>query len=325
MTTGAGSTIGRSSIGFILMALVCPALLSAQGLAHDAMAVFPADTQQMAYTNLGQLRSSPDYPQLRNRLINGQLRYFQDFLRSAGIDPEKDVDEVVMGWRGETSDTAGFFGMASGRFQPDKVRSYYAQSQLAFLSYAGSDLYAFGSGSDPGDLFFAFLDPARALFGRLPDLKALLDVRQGSAIALESNSNFSTWEGELEGTAPQWGILNGKAATNMAGPWLYAGSQKPHADLSAFLAPVRAVLYRVEWDGGFTSHLAIVCVDSSSASGMLTLVKLLQSAPQQPAADPGASSILQNVEAHQDGSRLELSVSGPVEALDQILRGNSLQ
>ena len=322
MTRGAGSTIGRSSLGFILMALVCPALLGAQELAHDAMAVFPADTQQLAYTNLAQLRSSPDYPQLRARLINQQLRYFQDFLRSAGIDPEKDVDEVVMGWRGEASDTAAFFGMASGRFQPEKIRAYFAQSQLTMLSYAGLDLYAFGSGYDPGDLYFAFLDPARALFGRLPDLKALLDVRQGSANSLENNSNFASWEGELEGTAPQWGILSGKAATNMAAPWLYSGSQKPHADLSAFLAPVRAVLYRVEWDGGFTSHLDVVCRDSDSAAGMLTLVKLLQSAPQQPAADAGASSILQNVEARQDGSRLELSVSGPVNALDQILRGN---
>jgi hypothetical protein len=309
------------------MVLVCPAILSAQEFAHEALAVFPADTQQMVYTNLAQLRSSPDYPQLRDHVINQQLRYFQDFLRSVGINPEKDVDEVVLGWRGETSDTAGFFGLANGRFQPDKVQAYYAQSQLTLLSYAGFDLYAFGSGYDPEDLFFAFLDPARAAFGRLPDLKALLEVRQGSANGLDSSPNFSSWEAELESTAPQWGILSGKAATNLAVPWLYSGSSKPHVDLSAFLAPVRAVLYRVEWDGGFTSHLAIVCRDAQSASAMLTFVKLLQSASQQPTTDPGGGvpSIVQSMEASQNGSRVELSASGPVEALDQILRGNTLK
>jgi hypothetical protein len=290
------------------------------------MASFPADTQQVVCTNLAQLRSSPDYPQLRVRLLSQQLRYFQDFLRGVGIDPDKDLDEVILGWRGEAADTAGFFGMASGRFQPDKVRAYYDQSQLTLLSYAGTDLYAFGSGYDPGDLFFTFLDSSRAAFGRLPDLKALLDVRQASASGLDSNTNFASWEAELEGTAPQWGILNGKAAANLAAPWL-SGGKKPGTDLSAFLAPVRAVLYRVEWDGGFSSHLAIICQDAQSASALLTLVKLLQAVPQQPAGDAGAGvpSILQSMDAHQNDSRLELSVSGPVEALDQILRGNTLR
>jgi hypothetical protein len=308
------------------MVLAWPALLSGQELARDAMTSFPADTQQVACTKLAQLRSSPDYPQLRDHLLNRQLRYFQDFLRSMGIDSEKDVDDVILGWRGEAADTTSFFGMASGRFQPEKVRAYYAQSQLTLLSYAGSDLYAFGSGYDPGDLFFTFLDSSRAAFGRLPDLKALLDVRQAAASGLDSNTDFASWEAELEGTAPQWGVLNGKAAANLAAPW-FSGGKKPSTDLSAFLAPVRAVLYRVEWDGGFSSHLTIVCQDAQSASALLTLVKLLQAVPQQSGADAsaGVPSILPSMEARQDGSRVELSVSGPVEALDQILRGNTLR
>jgi hypothetical protein len=35
---------------------------------------------------------------------------------------------------------------------------------------------------------------------------------------------------------------------------------------------------------------------------------------------PGPASLLQNLDARQNGSRLELSASGPAEALDQVLK-----
>ena len=62
-----------------------------------------------------------------------------------------------------------------------------------------SELFAFGSGADPADTFFTFLDSSLAAFGRLHDLKALLDVREGSADALETNQTFRSYEAELEG------------------------------------------------------------------------------------------------------------------------------
>jgi len=307
-----------------LVILFFPALSNGQQLAREALSSFPADTHQVAYTNLAQLRSSPDYPQIRERLLNRQLRYFQDFLRSMAIDPDKDVDEVIFGWRGQPSDTTGLFGMAQGRFQPEQIRQYFIRSQLPSRQYAGFDLYAFGSGEDPADLFFTFLDSSLAAFGRLHDLKALLDVRSRTANALETNSSFVGWEAELEDTSPQWGILSGQAAANLAAPWL-AGGRKLNVDLSAFMKPVQAVLYRVEWENGFSSHLAIVCKNPESASALATLLNLLRSAQQQGTADSGAAvaSILQGVEAHQNGSRLELSASGLVAALDQVLRGGA--
>jgi len=322
---------------FLLTVLLFPLSLRGQ-FASDAMSSFPRDTQQVAYANYAQLRSSTDYPQLHNRILNRQLRYFQDFLRAMGVDPDKDVDEVMLGWRGEASGSTGFFGLAQGRFQPDKVRAYYAESQLPMQSYAGADLYAFGSGQDSGDVFFTLLDTSRAAFGPLADLKALLDVRQGSANGLDTNPNFSSWEDELEGTAPQWGILNGKAAANLAAGWFTGGSPpagsgpqrgtNPSRDLSVLLSPVKAVLYRVEWDGGFSSHLALICQDDASAAALLKLISLLQAASQQPTANSAStssvSSILQTMEARQSGSRVELSVSGPIEALDQVL-GSTLR
>jgi len=296
-------------------------LLCAQQAARAGLESFPADTQQVAYSNFAQLRSSPDYQQIRQHVLYQQLRGFQEFLRSLGVDPEKDVDEVLLGWHGQSLSGPGSFGVAAGRFDPDKVREVFTQTRLPVQSYAGFDLFAFGSGADPADTFFTFLDSSLAAFGPLHDLKALLDVREGSAGALDANETFRSYEAELEGTSPQWGILTGKAAANVAAPWLSGGKKNP-IDMTGFLQPVQAVLYRVDWDGGFTTHISLVCKTPESAAGLFQLLNVLKSAPVFSASGgaPGPASLLQNLDARQNGSRLELSASGPPDALDQVLK-----
>jgi hypothetical protein len=306
------------------LAILCsPALLAADELPAEALATFPADTLQVAFTNLAVLRSLPAYPQIRQRVLSHQLRAFQDFLRPMGIDPDRDVDEVMIGWRGEMAGPSGYLGLAAGRFQPDLVQKYFDRTGLPALAYAGASLYAFGSGSDANDLFFTFLDSSVAAFGRLTDVKAMLDARQGASNALNSNSDFVSWEGELEGTAPQWGILNGKSTSNLGALW-FGGAGQKSVDLSSMTRSVRALLYRVQWDTGFTSRLVLVCDSADNAKGFATLVDLLHQAAAQPAAtgSQGLPPLLQNLEAHRDGARVELDVSGPPEALDQVLGGN---
>jgi hypothetical protein len=300
--------------------LLFPVPVAADQLPGEALNTFPADTLQVAFTNLAVLRSLSVYPQIRQRILNRQMRAFEDFLRPMGIEPEKDIDEVMLGWRGEMVGPAGYLGLASGRFQPALIQQYFDHTGLPVRQYDGADLYAFGSGGDPNDLFFTFFDSSIAAFGRLGDLKAMLDARQGSINALNSNSDFVNWQGELDGTAPQWGIMNGKSAGNLAGSWMAPSGQK-NVDLTSLGRSVRALLYRVQWDTGFTAQLFMVCNTPESAAGFATLIGLLQQAGKQstPAGGAALPPILQSIEAHRDGPRLEMDVSGPPELLDQIL------
>ncbi len=299
--------------------LLFPAWMVADQLPGEALTTFPADTLQVSYTNLATLRTLGAYPQIRQRMLNHQLRAFEDFLRPMGIEPEKDIDEIMLGWRGEMVGPSEYLGLAAGRFQPDLIRKYVQQTGMPVHPYDGSDLYAFGSGGGADDLYFTFLDGTLAAFGRVGDLKAMLDARQGSANALNSNPDFVNWQGELDGTAAQWGILNGKSAANLAGQWI-AGGQKT-IDLSSLARSVHALLYRIQWDSGFTASIFMLCDTPETAAGFGNLIVLLQQASKAP-TKTGTSSlppILQSIETHRDGARLELAVSGPPELLDQIL------
>jgi hypothetical protein len=92
--------------------------------------------------------------------------------------------------------------------------------------------------------------------------------------------------------------------------------------MTAFLEPVQAVLYRVDWDGGFTAHISVVCKTPESAAGLFQLLNILKSAPVFSASGggPRPASLLQNLDARQNGSRLELRASGAADALAQILK-----
>jgi hypothetical protein len=288
------------------------------------LAVFPADTQQLTYLNVAQLRSMPEYPQIRQRLLDRRFRDFQDFLRWVGIDPDKDLDEVVLGWRGEASGGAGFFGRAEGRFDPELIHNFFIRQQLPLRQYAGMELYAFGSGASPADVFFVFLSSSSAAFGCLKDLTELLDVRAGTRPALDTNSAFVEWEAELEGSSAQWGIAVGKAAVNAAGPWLAAGG-KQSADPSVMFGPVRALLYRVDWSSGVTAHISILCQNSETAAALSALLAAWRDSRPTAGSEPApaaASALIQALEIQASGSRIELTASGPMGAVDQILRGS---
>ena len=293
----------------------------AQNAARAGMASFPTGTQQVAYSNLLQLRFTPAYPRLREHAVFQQFRGFEDFLRAAGLDPEADVDEVMLGWSGQSLSGPGSYGIAAGRFEPAHVQGFFTRNRLPVPSYGDSDLFVFRSGADGKTTLFTFLNSSLAAFGRRHDLEAILDVQDGSTPALNTNREFQGYAASLEGKSAQWGILTGKAAANVAGNWLSRG-QRAAPDLSAFSELVQAVLYRVDWDRGFTAHISIVSNTSESAEGLLKLLELLKATPTLAAAvgSPGTFSLLQSMEARQDGSRLELTISGPPEALAEILK-----
>jgi|SRR5581483_3614293 hypothetical protein len=317
-----GNRRALSAVELILvLSLCCPSFIYGQQLGREALSSFPTDTYQITYSNLAQLRSLADYSKIRQRMFNQQLNNLQEFLRAMGTDPEHDVDEAMLGWRGNPAGSNTFFGMAAGRFQTARIHDSFVRNKLPIRQYQGLELYAYGSGEDPADLFFAFLDSSTAAFGRLPDLKAILDVRAGEQVALDSKQLFVNGEAELEGTAPQWGMATGKAAVNLAAPWLTSGGKLP-VDASAFAGNIRAVLYRVDWDNNFTARLSVLCQSPESASALTQVLTFLRNSPMLSTSNSPSSvaSLLRDMDIQTSESRVDLRASGPIETLDQVFR-----
>ncbi|MGH9350674.1 MAG: hypothetical protein ACRD1I_05635 [Terriglobia bacterium] len=304
----------------LIAALFCPGLALAQGVAYQALSIFPADTQQVAYVNLAQLRSLPNYRQLRGILFNRQMIYFEQFLRSIGADPEKDVDEAMAGWRGDPTKTSSFFGLAAGRFNIVEAQDFITRENLPAVQYEGFTLDAFGAGHSSQDLFFTFFNGGLAGFGKLNDLKALIDGYLGQSPTLNSNQDFTQWEGDLEGSAPEWGVTTGKAALNVATPWLTRASEQK-GGIESVIGPIKAVLYQAHWGAAFSAEISIVCQNAQSAQTLAELLSVWRDSSSLMGERPAnVSAFIQGLEINASKNEVTLDGQGPPAAITKILQ-----
>lgn len=305
----------------LLIVLLYPVFAPAQEVAHQALSTFPPDTQQVAYVNLAQLRSLPNYRQLRGILFSRQMTYFEQFLRSIGADPEKDVDAAIVGWRGDPTKGSPLFGLATGRFNAIDAQGSITQENLPTVQYQGFTLDAFGAGHSSQDLFFTFLNSGLAGFGTLTDLKSLIDGYLGRRSTLNSNQDFVKWENSLDGSAPEWGITTGKAALNVAAPWL-AGMTDPKTGLESVIGPVKAVLYQANWEESFSTEIFIVCENAQSAQTLSELLSVWRDSASLTGHRPAVmSNFIQGLEINASGNEVTLDGQGPPAAIAQLLRG----
>ena len=137
-----------------------------------------------------------------------------------------------------------------------------------------------------------------------------------------------SWPGRQSSKGPRrrWGISTGKSASLQAGPWLAAGG-KQLPDLATIFGPVNAVLYRMEWGGGVTTHVSIICQNDESAAALSQLLTIFRSA--RPAAGGGNSipeglfTLLQGLDVRASGPRVELTTMAPFSVIDQLMRGGA--
>lgn len=303
--------------------LFFPALGGAQELAQQALNIFPSSTSQVAYVDLAQLRTLPNYRELRGLLFNRQMIAFEQFLRSMGADPEKDVSAAAVGWRGDPAKGSPMFGLAAGQFDTVKAQTFIAQENLFTVEYQGFTLNAFGAGQSSQDLYFSFLNGGLAGFGNLADLKTLIDGYLGHHAALGSNPDFVKWEGSLDGLSPEWGITTGKAALNAIAPWLPGGQL---AKLEQVIGPVKAVLYQVHWGGDFSTEISIVCANAQSARTLAELLSVWRDSASLTGRRPASvSDFIQGLDINATGDKVTLDGQCPPSTAAQLVRGAMAQ
>jgi len=234
-------------------------------LSSNARTVIPSAIQQILSVDYRALRGSQTALALKNRVLPQNLKQFETALRTFGIDPSKDVEQITFVTYRGTDKSLNAIGIAQGPFKQkeflQKMRLKGIKPEKYLLSY----LYPMGSGMQ-----VSFLDPTTIVFGESAALRGAIDVRDKNAESLASNNSINDLITDSD-SAPIWSVLDQLGTQNMMRSAL--GQASSLADYDVVKKRLLASDYVMNFDNGVTFDLNVKTSDNMTAASLASLLK----------------------------------------------------
>lgn len=309
------SVAGAVLVAAVLCAL--PSRGSSGSLSTSILGMFPKQVGEFAYADMKSARKYAWFPQLRDQILPQRFRQFEQFLASAGVDPNTQVDELA--WAGITAPKSGgeeIVGVALGLFDPNSAEEKFKQQKLPSYDVKGYHLYSFGSGQAASDILFVFIDNNTAAFGHRPALEQLIDVRMGAAESLLQNDKLYPLIHETNGNGIIWAVLDQNYTHLAMTQLLPQAGQFPQA--SAIINRMQAMTISVDADSGVDAKFQAVCSTPDDANLLSAALQagVMYRKYQEQQSNPALANALDQLRVTPSGDRL--MVDAPV-SQDQIL------
>jgi hypothetical protein len=318
------------------LTLFAPRPAHAQKLGADVIAMFPKDVGEFAYADLKKARTLPWFPQLQQQMLPDRFRQFEKFLASAGVDPNTQVEELAWGLvaEGVTAKTAGVgnsavptgeqvVGVALGSYNPESTENYFKQQKLPTFKVRNYTLYAFGSGSGAGDLFFFFIDSSTAAFGQRSLLEKMIEVRFGGEEGLIRNDKFFPLVNEANGTGVVWAVLN-PAYTRLAMQQL-APEISQFPDAAKLVQRMQNMIISVDASSGVDGKFQAVCssVDDANNLGQLLQMGLMYKQYQSKQDNPDMAQLMSQASVTPAGDRIVVHLTLTDDQMASLIKKNT--
>lgn len=309
--------IALSALGILLLGGAVTSRVSFAGtLSTEVIGMFPENVGEFAYADMKAARQYSWFPQLREQLLPSRFRQFEQFLISAGVDPNTQVDELA--WAAIRNPKTGeqIVGVALGSFNPSASEDRFKQQKLPVVTIGGYNLYAYGSGTGPNDILFTFIDANTAAFGQRSALQQLIDVRNGAAQSLLENSQLSPLISETNGNGMIWAVLN-RAYTHLAIHQLIPQATQ-FKQATPIINRMQAMTITIQADSGVDAQFQAVCSSPDDANLLAAGLQgaLMLQRYQDAQSNPDLASALDQVHVTPSGDRLK--IDAPV-SQDQLL------
>ncbi|MGC2111616.1 MAG: hypothetical protein WA655_19020 [Candidatus Korobacteraceae bacterium] len=254
-------------LGIVLLlgaALSLPA--AAAPLSNNARTVIPQAVQQIISVDYRELRDSPTARALKDQVIPDNVKQFESALRSVGIDPDRDVEQITFAtYRGPKNIVYGV-GIAQGPFKQKEFLAKAKAKKIKPEKYLLSNIYSMGSGFQ-----MVFLDPITILFGDNAAIKGAIDVRDNGAASLASNDIIDDLISSIE-SEPVWSVLDQKGTQSMMRSAL--GQAGALTNFEVVKKRLLASDYIMNFTNGVSFDVAVKTSDNLTAASLSGLMKI---------------------------------------------------
>ncbi len=178
------------------------------------LSYLPGDVFFVAYADTIALKRSPLYRDWDASPSAGSEHFVEakTFLRRLGIDPEKDVDGVMLACRphGEGGEWSA---LLRGRFDLPKMQKGLEEptSRMAAEPYGKWTIYSLAVVPEVGDVSLTPVDEGTVALGKAGSLRAILDTRDKGKDSLAGNPLMKKLIPGLPAEAQIWALLDGQA------------------------------------------------------------------------------------------------------------------
>ena len=278
-----------------ILAALCVGTASGMPLNSSARAVIPADLQQLISVDYRALKDSPTAAALKAQIMDSQesVKEAEGALRSVGVNPDKDIDTLVLPSFRTPKQGIKLIFIASGPFNTKLVLKKLTLAKVKPMKYHTANLYPMGS------FVMTFLDDSTLLFGELSAVKLGLDTRDGEILNVDSNPTMADMMSSVDSSA-FWSILDQAGSQNMMRSAL--GDAAKIADYETVKKRVLGSYYTMDFTSGVNFDLTVVTSDSITA-GTLSMMMKAVIMYKKSSATPVEKAAMDMATADSDGTK----------------------
>jgi hypothetical protein len=255
----------KKSLLALLLAVLSVAPALAAPLSSNARTVIPSAIQQIISVDYRALRGSQTAMALKSRVLPDNLKQFETALRTFGIDPSSEVEQITFVTYRPAKGGLGAIGIAQGPFKQQEFLKKMKLKGVKPEKYGLSLIYPMGNGMQ-----LVFLDPSTIVFGENAALKGAIDVRDRGAESLATNHSINGLITDSDG-APIWSVLDQTGTQVMMRSAL--GQAASLADYDVIKRRLLASDYTMDFDNGVTFDLNVKTSDNMTAASLATVLK----------------------------------------------------
>ena len=286
----------KSLLGFAAF-LLSGVSVWAMPMGTQARGVIPSDVQQIISIDYRALKNSDTAMQLKNQVEPDNLKQFEEALKAAGMDPEKNVEQLTVASYRNAKQTIKMVGVAQGDFPMKAFLKRMALHKIKPAKIRNTDVWPMSGGMD-----MVFLDENSLLFGERTAVQGALDARDGYTSTLDSNNTIADMIGAVDaGTV--WSVLDQQGTQNMMRSAL--GEASSLGDYETVKKRLLGSRYQMNFNSGVNFDLDVLTADSVTATTLSTLVKA-GVLFKKISATPTEKIALDSVTVDSDSSNLQM-------------------
>ncbi len=236
-------------------------------LSGDARAAIPHEVQQLVVIDYRAMQNSNTAMELRDRVMPPDLKQFDEAIRRSGLNDNHDVDQLAFALfrTGTSAEELQTVGIAQGQFDVQDIMANFRKQKVQGKLVRTNRVYPLARTG----MVLCFVDPSTMIFGSMEAVRAALDVRDGFAPGLLTNTRMMEAMQSID-SEPLWSILDKAGTQTMMKQVL--GEAGSVADYESVRKRLESSWYGMNFQHGVKFDLTIATGDSFAAATVSSLL-----------------------------------------------------